>query len=533
MSMPSLTTASNGVPLQAAKIGLRGWILIVGIGLAALAEAVASTALSTGRLDMIGDTHATPDEFAWLDVAFVSAKFTGFAMTPWLVNRLSGAVTLRATTGLLALFCGLAALTPHVDLLTAIRVLQGFAGGVLLVCGQTVLFQSFHPYRQPVVQSFFAMGAVVAPAAFVPLTSGWIIDSWSWNWIFLTALAAGVVALALIVAAGQLKEADAASGGLDWPCLTLLIVSAVALTYVLNQGSRWNWLEESRIVVLASVGTAALAMVVLSLFGSHKDKLIDLSVFRHQDFAFAFLVSFVAGFALNGSAYIIPSFAVSVLGMTATEAGWLLLPSGFLFIAALFLVALLLRFTGLPPIATVPFGVLIFMAAMWMLSQSNGQSGAPDMSLAILLRGVGLGLLFLSLTLIALAGLPQATLVFGVALFNVGRLAGGQIGVASLQTLIDHQTAQNLSVLAATITNGRPAVIDRIAQIGNLLRGVETASTQKVAINLLGRQIATQAIVISYETAFLAIAMLFVAAAPVLIAYKIVLGQFAKHSTPA
>ena len=69
MSMPSLTTASNGVPLQAAKIGLRGWILIVGIGLAALAEAVASTALSTGRLDMIGDTHATPDEFAWLDVA--------------------------------------------------------------------------------------------------------------------------------------------------------------------------------------------------------------------------------------------------------------------------------------------------------------------------------------------------------------------------------------------------------------------------------------------------------------------------------
>jgi len=131
--------------------------------------------------------------------------------------------------------------------------------------------------------------------------------------------------------------------------------------------------------------------------------------------------------------------------------------------------------------------------------------------------------LFLSLTLIAL----------GVALFNVGRLAGGQIGVASLQRLIDHQTAQNLSVLAANITNGRPAVIDRLAQIGNLLtaKGVETASTQKAAINLLGRQVAAQATVISYDTSFLAIAMLFVAAAPVLIACKIVLGKLAKHST--
>ncbi len=535
MSMQSLTTASNGVPLQASKTGLRGWILIVGISLAALAEAVASTALSTGRLDMIGDTHATPDEFAWLDVAFVSAKFTGFAMTPWLINRLSGTVTLRATTGLLTLFCGLAALTANIDLLTAIRVLQGFAGGVLLVCGQTVLFQSFHPHRQPIVQSFFATGAVVAPATFVPLTSGWIIDSWSWNWIFLTALAVGLVALAFIVAGGRLKSGEASSRQLDWPGLTLLTVSAVALTYVLSQGSRWNWLEDSRIAVLATVGTVALAIFALSLFGSHKDKLIDLSVFRHQDFAFAFTVSFVAGFALNGSAYIIPSFAVSVLGMTATEAGWLLVPSGFLFIATLLVVAMLLRFTGLPPIATVPFGVVTFMTAMWMLSQSNGLSGAPDMSLAILLRGVGLGLLFLSLTLVALAGLPQATLVYGVALFNVGRLAGGQIGVASLQTLIDHQTAQNLSVLATNITNGRPAVTDRLVQIGNLLtaKGVETASTQKAAINLLGRQVATQATVISYDTAFLAIAMLFLAAAPVLIAYKIVLGRFAKHSTPS
>jgi MFS transporter, DHA2 family, multidrug resistance protein len=532
MAMLPVATGDSEALRQPAERDLRGWMLIAGISIAALADAMAGTAVSTGRLDMIGDIHATPDELAWLDVGYTAAKFIAFAMAPWLINRLSGTVAVRAATGILALGCGLAALTLDTNLLTALRLLQGFAGGVLLVSGQTALFQMFHPRKQPLIQSLFAIGAVVAPAAFVPLMSGWIIDSWSWNWIFLTAFATALVALALVVAGGELRDVEASSGGFDWLGLTFLTVSAAALTYVLSQGSRWNWFDESHICVLTAAGTAALAVFVISLFGRHRDKLIELSVFRDQDFAFAFPVSLVAGFALSGSAYVIPSFAVSVLGMTATDAGWLLLPSGFLFIAALLLVALLVGIGNVPPIATVPFGILIFMTAMWMLSRSNGESGAADMSLAILLRGLGLGLLFLSLTLIALARPPRATLVYGVALFNIGRLAGGQIGIASLQTLIDHQTAQNLAVLGANLTNGRPAVIDRLAQIGSLLaaKGVEPGSVGKAATSLLGRQVATQAAVISFETAFFTIALLFAAAAPVLVAYKIVLGRLAGHA---
>src|SRR3546814_3104252 len=58
--------------------------------------------------------------------------------------------------------------------------------------------------------------------------------------------------------------------------------------------------------------------------------------------------------------------------------------------------AYMMQARGLPPVATVPFGVLSIMVAMWMLSGSNGESGAADMMPAILLRGFGLGFLFLS-----------------------------------------------------------------------------------------------------------------------------------------
>lgn len=128
------------------------------------------------------------------------------------------------------------------------------------------------------------------------------------------------------------------------------------------------------------------------------------------------------------------------LGFTPTAAGELLLPSAAAFIGALLLAAFLMQACRLPPIATVPAGILLIMTAMWLLSRSSGESGADEMMPAILLRGLGLGFLFLSITLIAFNELPPAQLAFGIPIFNIGRQLGGLIG---LQTVIDHQVAAN------------------------------------------------------------------------------------------
>ena len=148
--------------------------------------------------------------------------------------------------------------------------------------------------------------------------------------------------------------------------------------------------------------------------------LLDFTLFKSDDFCFAFIVSFVAGAALLGSAYLIPSFAVSVLAFRPTDAGQLLLPSSALFICTLLIAAFLMQVRRVPPVATVPFGILMFMIAMWMLSGSTGESGADDMMAAILLRGFGLGFLFLSITLIAFSNLNERNLAFGIGLFDTG-----------------------------------------------------------------------------------------------------------------
>src|SRR5690606_22959857 len=140
----------------------------------------------------------------------------------------------------------------------------------------------------------------------------------------------------------------------DWPGLALASIALFAFTYVLTQGSRWDWFEEPRIVGLTITGTAALLAFIGRQVLAGDRRLLNDALFRSDDFCFALFVSFVAGAALFGSAYLIPAFAVSVLSFTATEAGRLLLPSSALFVASLLIAARLMQAHRLPPIATVP-----------------------------------------------------------------------------------------------------------------------------------------------------------------------------------
>jgi DHA2 family multidrug resistance protein len=511
-----------------------GRLLVTGIVLATLTEAIASTVLSLGRNDILGDTHATPDEFAWLDVGYIAAKLVAFLTASWLMTRINPRTLVIGSTLVMGAACGIAAITYRLDLLVALRIMQGFSGGTLLVAGQSIIFFAYPRSCQPILQALFAIGSVVAPATVAPAFQGWLIDTQSWAWIFFGVVPVALGATGLLLIADPPRAVTTARPPFDWVGFLLVSVALFCLTFVLSQGSRWRWFEEPRILWMSLVGVAALLAFLGQQVMTRGRGLLDFTVFRSNDFSFAFIVSFVAGAALFGSAYLIPSFAVSVLSFTPTDAGQLLLPSGALFVGALLLAAFLMQIRGVPPIATVPFGILMIMAAMWMLSGSTSESGAGDMMAAIMLRGFGLGFLFLSITLIAFSELSNRNRAAGIGLFNAGRQFGGLIGVAGLQTMIDHNIAANVTVLGASITAGAPAVSDRLTTMSAMLaaRGMDTLAASRAAIGLLGRTVTGQSTVIAFDTAFAAIALLFVVAAPVLVSIKIAFALYAKARTP-
>jgi DHA2 family multidrug resistance protein len=504
-----------------------GTLLVVGVMLAALTEAVASTVLALGRSDIIGDIYATPDEFAWLDMGYIALKLIGFIIAPSLIARFNPQRILLASTLAMGSSSALAAVSSHLDYLVILRLVQGSAGGLLLVAGQTFLFLKYPKRWQPTVQALFAIGAVVAPATIAPALQGWLVDHQSWTWIFLANVPIALAAIGLLMISETDPPALVDASPFDLLNTALLSIFFVCMTYILTQGSRWDWFEEPRITWLSFIATgAALAFAARALLAPAAHG-IDLRLFLDGDYAFAFIVSFVAGAALFGSAYLIPSFSVSVLALTLSEAGRLLLPSAGLFIISLLLAALLIQHYGISPIATVPFGILLTMCAMWMLSGSTVQSGSNDMTPALMVRGLGLGFLFLSITLVAFGRLSRSMLASGIGYFNVGRQLGGLIGVAYLQTLLDHQVIGNQAVLAANVAAGMPAVTERLAATTSILigSGMETLAAGKAALVILARSVTAQSTVIAFDTAFNSLALLFVIAVPIVIAIKIMLSR--------
>ena len=142
---------------------------------------------------------------------------------------------------------------------------------------------------------------------------------------------------------------------------------------------------------------------------------------------------------------------------------------------------------------------------------------------AILLRGFGLGFLFLSITLIAFSNLNDRNRASGIGLFNAGRQLGGLLGVVVLQRLIDHNVTANIAVLGASVTAGRPAVTERLTATTALLasKRMDAMAAGRAATGLLGRTVTGQSTVIAFDTAFAAVALLFVVAAPVLVTIKV------------
>ena len=529
-----MTTIAPSVHDRAAT----GPLLIAGIVLAALTEAIAGTILSLGRNDIIGDIYATPDEFAWLDVGYTALKLMAFMVAPWLINRINPRALIIVSTLVMGAACGIAAITSRLELLILLRMLQGFSGGVLLVAGQAIIFLAWPRSDQPLLQALFAIGSVVAPATMAPALQGWLLDgldSRSWTWIFFSIFPLALAATGLLLIADGPRPGPVLRRRFDWIGFSLIGVTFFSFTYVLSQGSRWDWFEEPRIVWLTLIGAVTLLVFLGQQAMARGQGLLDVTPFRSEDFCFAFAVSFVAGAALFGSAFLIPSFAVSVLAFTYIDAGQFLLPSAVPFVGALLIAAYLIQVRHLPPIATVPFGILMIMTAMWMLSGSTSESGADTMMAATLLRGLGLGFLFLSLTLTALNGLNHRNRAAGIGLFNMGRQLGGLMGVAALQTLIEHNVALNKMVLGASITAGAPAVSERLTTIAAMLaaRGMDALAAGRAATSLLDRAVIGQSTVIAFDTAFNAVALLFVFAAPMLVGVKIGLSRYAKMRAAA
>ncbi len=446
-----------------------------------------------------GNLGASQDEGTWIVTAYTIAAIVVIPLTPWLQNRFGRKnyfVASIAGFTAASIVCGASS---DLTVLIGARVVQGAFGGGLLATAQTILRDTFPPSQLGASQGIFALGAILGPALGPPL-GGLLVDNFSWNWVFDINIIPGL--FSAIVLWVMLRDPTVPrSTPVDFIGLLLLAAGLGSMQYVLTEGELHYWFADPRIAIMAAITALSLcAFVYWELFGT-TDPVVDLRVLRNRSVAAGSVLALALGAAIFGSTYALPQFTQGPLGFTPSLSGNLFILRA---VPIMLATPVLVRITGkVDPRILLGSGFILIALGSWMQARvTTPQADFWSFGWALIITGFGAALLFIPLSIAVLGATTPAEGPKAGAFVNLSTQLGGSIAVAGLDVLIDQRLTFHSQILGAATTMSSSAV-------RNFLHGG--------TVDQLSGIIYTQAAVLSYADATLAIAVLCLLCAPLVL----------------
>jgi EmrB/QacA subfamily drug resistance transporter len=361
--------------------------------------------------------------------------------------------------------------------LIAFRAVQGLGAGGLFPLVQSSVADLFSPRERGRYQGYIsAMWGIAAVLG--PLVGGVFTDLASWRWIFFVNLPVGAVAL--VVVATQMNVPVARrSHRVDYAGSATLTAAIVCiLLLAVWGGDTYAW-DSPQIVGLGAAAVALLGVFVL-VERRAAEPVLPLWLFRNSIFTVANLAMLLLGAALFVCLIYSSVFAQGVLGSSATQAGVLLIPLNFCWIAMTIVVGNLLVRRGryrIFPIVGTAFVVLGF----WLLTRLDAGSSKLELIVATSAFGIGMGTT-VQTYLVALQNSVDHTVVGAATAANqLFRSIGGTIGVAAFGTVLTvrlrTELPEHIGAAASRLDPGRllqsPALAQRVPD--RLVEGVQAA----------------------------------------------------------
>jgi DHA2 family multidrug resistance protein len=274
---------------------------------------------------------------------------------------------------------------------------------------------------------------------------------------------------------------------------------------MLDRGKELDWFASTQIVILAIVAVVGFVLFLIwELTDRHP--VVDLRLFAGRNFTMGTLTMSVAYGAFFGSVVLLPLWLQTQMGYTATDAGLVLAPVGFLAILLSPLVGRMLAKTDPRYIATCAF--LIFALVSIMRAQFNTQVDIATLMVPTILQGAALACFFIPLISITLSGLPPAKIPSASGLTNFVRITAGAFGTSISTTVWDDRATMHHAHLTESINSGSVATTQTLSN----LQGSGLDATQSLA--MVDRMLNAQAFVLSADDIFYASAIIFLVLLP-------------------
>jgi len=430
------------------------WAIAITVTLATFMEALDTSIANVAMGHIGGSLSASRDEATWVLTSYLVANAVVLPISGWIANRIGRKRFYMSCVFLFTLASLLCGLAPSLGILVFFRVLQGAAGGGLQPSEQSILADTFPPQKRSMAFAVYGMAVVMAPVL-GPTFGGWIVDNYSWRWIFFINIPVGIVSLYLTnrVVEDQpyLAEIRRRRETIDYWGLGLLVVAVGAIQIMLDKGQEDDWFSSNFIVSCAVIGVIALSLFFWRELNV-QHPILDLRLFARRNVAVTQFVMFMVGVSLYSSTVLIPQFLQEIMGYSARQAG-MAVSSGGIALMFLFPVAGFIA-PKFDPRWLVAMGFTITTFGLYRMTSIN--LNIP-FSMAVSWRvfiALGLPFLFIPINTLCYAGIPQEKYNEVSGLTALMRNLGGSVGISFVTTLLARLTQTHLSMLAAHTVNG-------------------------------------------------------------------------------
>ena len=498
------------------EYGFRRVIITVTAILCALLEIIDTTIVNVALNDMRGSLGATLNDIAWVITAYAIANVIIIPMTSWLSKQFGRRNYFAASIIIFTVSSFLCGNATNIWELVAFRFIQGMGGGALLVTAQTIITESYPVAKRGMAQAIYGMGIIVGPTLGPPL-GGYLVDNFSWPYIFYINIPLGIIAtIFTIMFVKSPKYGDKLKASqVDWWGIILLTVFIGSLQFVLEHGQQDDWFQDITIVVLSIASFFGLILFIWREL-VYEHPIVNLRVLRDSNLKVGTLMTFIMGFGIYGTTFIIPIYTQAILGWTATDAGLLLIPSSITIAFMMPIIGKMLE-RGVSQKYMVATGFsLFFIFCLWMHNIMTPDTGGEHMFWPLVVRGLGLGLLFVPITTLALSSLKGKDIGEGAAFTGMMRQLGGSFGIAIITTMISRLNQQHRIDLIPNLSAVNANVQQRIQGLQQMFisKGFSANEALARAYQILEGTITKQTTVLSYMEIFLYLGIMFLLCVP-------------------
>src|SRR5882672_9001922 len=358
-------------------------IMVFGMFMSILDIQIVSASLS----EIQAGLSASSSEVSWVQTSYLIAEVIAIPLSGFLSRafgtRLLFAISASGFT-IASFFCGFAS---TIEQMIVWRALQGFLGAGMIPTVFASAYTVFPRSKFYIVGPIIGLVATLAPT--IGPTVGGIITDWmSWHWLFFINIVPGIgITIGVLILVDFDRPDFRLLEHFDWWGLMFMAAFLGTLEYVLEEGPRYEWLQETSIAVCAAICAASAIAFFWRVFTA-REPIVDLTTFADRNFGIGCLIALFIGVGLYGLTYMYPRYLAEVRGYSALMIGETMFVSGItMFLTAPIVGRLMQKVDMRLIIAT---GLVIFALGSWQMTWITRDYDFYELLVPQILRGIGM-----------------------------------------------------------------------------------------------------------------------------------------------